>query len=84
MIFFNASLFYLVLKKLSLGFWLGIISFSTWALIQTGYAIGSFISPNIPFTMEMGIYLAVCCLMISSFIMMKDRMVSKSGIFRRG
>jgi hypothetical protein len=83
MICFNTSLFYLVLKEMRLGFWIGCTTFSIWALIQSGYAIGSFISPRIPFTMEMGIYLAVCCLMISSFIMVKDRMVNKTVMFRR-
>jgi hypothetical protein len=66
---FNALLLILIIKQKKIGFQIGIVTFGIFGAIQIIYAAGSFLPARLPFNFEMGNYLGVCCLTISSLLM---------------
>jgi len=72
MIIFNAGLIYALWKRMKFGYIIGIVGFSIFGLLQTGFAGAIFIGFNCSFNLAMAITISICCLSISSLLMNSD------------
>ncbi|NLG17452.1 MAG: hypothetical protein GX556_09010 [Fibrobacter sp.] len=65
---FNAGLIYALLKRMKSGYIIGIIGFSIFGLLQSGFACAIFLGFNCSFNLVMAITISICCLSISSLL----------------
>jgi hypothetical protein len=70
---FNTLLLFLIIKQKRIGFQIGIVTFVILGAVQIFYAAGSYLGAKLPFNLEMGNYLAVCCLTIASLLLSLEK-----------
>lgn len=80
MLSFDAGLMYLLSKKKRIGRLIGIVGFGAFGISQAVFAVGSYVS-EMPFTLEMGAYLAICGLVIASLLTEPESAATATDVF---
>jgi hypothetical protein len=66
----------LLTNKFKLGYILGIAVFSSFGILQAGFAGAIFIGVKCPFNLAMAITISLCCLSIASLILNGDKLTN--------
>ena len=83
MIMFDTILLIAFFMKLKAGFWAGILAFGAFALLQMAFLSGNYFGLKVPFTIEMGMTVSLCCLSIAALLNDREKMTVRIRILKK-